>query len=129
MALVQNKVDLIDQAVVSPQEVEALARSLKLKLYRTCVKDNLNVTDVFVYLSELHQRKEEARQEEEQEAMEAQAPPRPSQQVAKAPSPKAAESSAPEKRAEVDEGAARTVDLKPSKQRTKGKKSMACSLA
>jgi Ras-related protein Rab-23 len=128
MALVQNKVDLIDQAVVSPQEVEGLARSLKLKLYRTCVKDNLNVTDVFVYLSELHQRKEEARHEEQLEAQEAQAPSRPAQ-TTKAPSAKAAESSAPEKTRDVDDGGARTVDLKPSKQRTQGKKSMACSLA
>ena len=129
MALVQNKVDLIDQAVVTPQEVEALARTLKLKLYRTCVKDNLNVTDVFVYLSELHQRKEETRQEEQQEEQQQQQAPRPAQTFAKAPSPKGAETSE-EKRGEVDEGAARTVDLKPSKQRTKGKKSsMGCSLA
>ena len=46
MALVQNKVDLADQAVASPEEVEGLARKLGLKLYRTCVKENLNVTEV-----------------------------------------------------------------------------------
>lgn len=57
MALVQNKVDLVDQAVVSPTEVEGMARKLGLKLYRTCVKENINVTEVFIYLAELHQRK------------------------------------------------------------------------
>jgi Ras-related protein Rab-23 len=52
MLLVQNKVDLIDQAVMSPQEVEATAQRLGLALYRTCVKENLNVTEVFRYLGE-----------------------------------------------------------------------------
>eukprot|EP00285_Hemiselmis_virescens_P015180 CAMPEP_0173382372 /NCGR_PEP_ID=MMETSP1356-20130122/4883_1 /TAXON_ID=77927 ORGANISM="Hemiselmis virescens, Strain PCC157" /NCGR_SAMPLE_ID=MMETSP1356 /ASSEMBLY_ACC=CAM_ASM_000847 /LENGTH=151 /DNA_ID=CAMNT_0014336679 /DNA_START=15 /DNA_END=467 /DNA_ORIENTATION=- len=33
MVLVQNKVDLIDKAVVTSEEVETLARELKLKLY------------------------------------------------------------------------------------------------
>lgn len=50
-ALVQNKVDLLDEAVVTPQEVEALARRLGVRLYRTCVKENLNVSDVFEYLA------------------------------------------------------------------------------
>lgn len=51
MCLVQNKVDLIDEAVVTPVEVEDLARKLKLKLYRSCVKDNVNVTEIFEYLA------------------------------------------------------------------------------
>jgi Ras-related protein Rab-23 len=46
VALVQNKVDLVDQAVVSATEVETLARKLGLKLYRTCVKEGINVTEV-----------------------------------------------------------------------------------
>ncbi|MEW5317632.1 MAG: hypothetical protein WDW38_008914 [Sanguina aurantia] len=57
MCLVQNKVDLLDQAVADAEEVEALARKLGLKLYRTCVKQNVNVAEVFAYLAELHQRK------------------------------------------------------------------------
>ncbi|WIA41606.1 hypothetical protein OEZ86_008966 [Tetradesmus obliquus] len=57
MALVQNKVDLIEQAVVSSEEAEAMARRLGLKFYRTCVKQDLNVTEVFTYLAELHDRK------------------------------------------------------------------------
>jgi Ras-related protein Rab-23 len=50
--LVQNKVDLIDQAVMTPQEVEATASKLGLTLYRMCVKENLNVSDVFLHLGE-----------------------------------------------------------------------------
>mmetsp|Transcript_3167 Transcript_3167/g.11071 ORF Transcript_3167/g.11071 Transcript_3167/m.11071 type:complete len:249 (-) Transcript_3167:500-1246(-) len=52
MCLVQNKVDLIDQAVVTPEEAENMARRLQLKFYRTCVKENLNVDAVFEYLAE-----------------------------------------------------------------------------
>mmetsp|Transcript_64913 Transcript_64913/g.156914 ORF Transcript_64913/g.156914 Transcript_64913/m.156914 type:complete len:270 (-) Transcript_64913:101-910(-) len=49
--LVQNKVDLIDDAVMTSDEVETLARRLRLKLYRTCVKENVNVNEVFDYLA------------------------------------------------------------------------------
>lgn len=50
MVLVQNKVDLMDDAQMTANEVEYLAKRLRLKLYRTCVKDNLNVTEVFQHL-------------------------------------------------------------------------------
>lgn len=50
MVLVQNKVDLMDDAAMEPREVEYLAKKLRLKLYRTCVKDDLNVSEVFHYL-------------------------------------------------------------------------------
>mmetsp|Transcript_86639 Transcript_86639/g.230164 ORF Transcript_86639/g.230164 Transcript_86639/m.230164 type:complete len:247 (-) Transcript_86639:168-908(-) len=50
MVLVQNKVDLIDDAVMEAREVELKAQKLKLKLYRTCVKDDLNVSEVFSHL-------------------------------------------------------------------------------
>eukprot|EP00775_Hariotina_reticulata_P009933 gene9933-10088_t len=52
MALVQNKVDLIDQAVVTNEEAEAMARRLGLKFYRTCVKQDLTVGEVRTYLAE-----------------------------------------------------------------------------
>ncbi|KAM7446941.1 Ras-related protein Rab-23 [Porites harrisoni] len=52
MVLVQNKIDLIDQAVVQVDEAESLAKKLRLKFYRTSVKEDLNVNDVFMYLSE-----------------------------------------------------------------------------
>mmetsp|Transcript_28087 Transcript_28087/g.53501 ORF Transcript_28087/g.53501 Transcript_28087/m.53501 type:complete len:250 (+) Transcript_28087:198-947(+) len=57
MVLVQNKVDLIDKAAMSPEEAEATARKLKLKFYRSCVKENMNVTEVFKYLAELFDKK------------------------------------------------------------------------
>lgn len=50
MVLVQNKVDLMDDAVMEPREVEFIAKKLGLKLYRTCVKDDLNVSEVFQHL-------------------------------------------------------------------------------
>jgi len=52
MVLVQNKVDLLDNAAMENREVEYLAKKLRLKLYRTCVKDNLNVSEVFQYLGD-----------------------------------------------------------------------------
>lgn len=50
MVLVQNKVDLMDEATMDSREVEFLAKKLRLKLYRTCVKDDLNVSEVFQHL-------------------------------------------------------------------------------
>jgi Ras-related protein Rab-23 len=50
--LVQNKIDLLERAQVSPAEVEELSRRLGMKLYRTCVKDNVRVDEVFEYLAE-----------------------------------------------------------------------------
>lgn len=52
MVLVQNKVDLLDQAVMSKEEVEQVAKKLRLKLYRTCVKDDMNVSEVFMHLGQ-----------------------------------------------------------------------------
>lgn len=49
--LVQNKTDLLDQAQMTSDEVESLARRLKIKLYRCCVKDNVLVDDVFRWIS------------------------------------------------------------------------------
>ena len=43
MALVQNKIDLMARSVVTKDEVETLAKSIRLKLFRTSVKENLNV--------------------------------------------------------------------------------------
>ncbi|CAI9728799.1 ras-related protein Rab-23 [Octopus vulgaris] len=50
--IVQNKIDLIDEAVVQIQEAEALSQKLQLRFYRISVKDNLNVNEVFRYLAE-----------------------------------------------------------------------------
>ncbi len=43
MILVQNKIDLMEEAQMSVEEVEALAKKLKLRLYRTSVKMNFNI--------------------------------------------------------------------------------------
>jgi Ras-related protein Rab-23 len=51
LVLVQNKIDQLAHAVVTAQEVEALAASLGVRLYRTCVKDGLNVAEIFNYLA------------------------------------------------------------------------------
>ena len=45
MALVQNKVDLLDQAAVRDNEAQEMAKRLRLRFYRACVKDNLNVAE------------------------------------------------------------------------------------
>ena len=38
------------QAEVSSEDAEALTRQLRLRFYRTCVKDNLNVSEGLTYL-------------------------------------------------------------------------------
>ncbi|KAE8603259.1 hypothetical protein XENTR_v10014278 [Xenopus tropicalis] len=50
--LVQNKIDLLDETVIKNEEAEALAKRLKLRFYRTSVKEDLNVTEVFKYLAD-----------------------------------------------------------------------------
>jgi Ras-related protein Rab-23 len=41
--LVQNKIDLLDEAAYSHEEVEELVHKLNVKLFRTSVKENFNV--------------------------------------------------------------------------------------
>ena len=57
--LVQNKIDLYNPSLppddarqIHATEAEELARRLRLPLYRTCVKDNVLVDEVFRYISE-----------------------------------------------------------------------------
>mmetsp|Transcript_24188 Transcript_24188/g.29327 ORF Transcript_24188/g.29327 Transcript_24188/m.29327 type:complete len:247 (-) Transcript_24188:393-1133(-) len=54
MVLVQNKVDLLSEAQMTADEAEAMARKVGLKFYRACVKENMNVTEVFKCLAEMH---------------------------------------------------------------------------
>nr|XP_022908088.1 ras-related protein Rab-23 [Onthophagus taurus] len=49
--IVQNKIDLIEHSVVSPEEVDLLARALGCKLIRTSVKEDVNVAAVFRHLA------------------------------------------------------------------------------
>ncbi|XP_063677135.1 ras-related protein Rab-23-like [Bolinopsis microptera] len=50
MALVQNKVDLIDEAQMTVEEVEEMAKRLKVKLFRASVKEDFNIEELFKYL-------------------------------------------------------------------------------
>uniref|UniRef100_A0A3Q3IHU0 Ras-related protein Rab-23 n=1 Tax=Monopterus albus TaxID=43700 RepID=A0A3Q3IHU0_MONAL len=43
--LVQNKIDLLEETVIKNEEAEALAKRLKLRFYRTSVKEDLNVNE------------------------------------------------------------------------------------
>ncbi|XP_040105158.1 ras-related protein Rab-23 isoform X2 [Oryx dammah] len=47
-ALVQNKIDLLDDSCIKNEEAEALAKKLKLRFYRTSVKEDLNVSEVLL---------------------------------------------------------------------------------
>lgn len=49
--LVQNKMDLVDECVIEPDEAERLSRSLACKLLRTSVKEDVGVTTVFRHLA------------------------------------------------------------------------------
>ncbi|KAG6617643.1 Ras-related protein Rab-23 [Phytophthora cinnamomi] len=48
--LVQNKIDLEEDAAMTRDEVEDMADHLNMRLYRACVQDNVNVGEVFRYL-------------------------------------------------------------------------------
>lgn len=60
MILIQNKIDLVDRAVVTPEETKALSERVKLKFVCTSVQQNYNVDLVFQYLAAefLKRRKE-----------------------------------------------------------------------
>ena len=57
MVLVQNKIDLITQSFVTNYEVESVAIDSDMKLYKTSVKEDLNVDLVFQHLAENYVRK------------------------------------------------------------------------
>eukprot|EP00800_Vazella_pourtalesii_P019897 TRINITY_DN6917_c0_g1_i2.p1 TRINITY_DN6917_c0_g1~~TRINITY_DN6917_c0_g1_i2.p1 ORF type:complete len:168 (-),score=22.38 TRINITY_DN6917_c0_g1_i2:189-692(-) len=48
--LVQNKIDLIDETVITTEEIEEVTNRLRVKIFRSSVKDNLNISEVFEYL-------------------------------------------------------------------------------
>ncbi|KAK6630622.1 hypothetical protein RUM43_014607 [Polyplax serrata] len=62
--IVQNKIDLIDQSVVDPEEAEMLSRALGCRLIRTSVKEDININSVFRYLAakclaDIHEQEKE----------------------------------------------------------------------
>ncbi|KAF4013247.1 hypothetical protein G4228_004909 [Cervus hanglu yarkandensis] len=68
-ALVQNKIDLLDDSCIKNEEAEALAKKLKLRFYRTSVKEDLNVSEVFKYLAEKYLQKLKQQVTENPESM------------------------------------------------------------
>ncbi|KAI0214283.1 Ras-related protein Rab-23 [Lamellibrachia satsuma] len=52
--LVQNKIDLAAESTVTQEETEELAAKLNVHFYKTSVKENTNVNEVFRYLAELY---------------------------------------------------------------------------
>ena len=49
--LVGNKADLADKRQVSTQEGEEMARKLGIKYYETSAKENLNITESFMFIA------------------------------------------------------------------------------
>jgi len=70
MVLVQNKIDLVDQSVVTKEEADQKAQAVSLRFYRTSVQDDFGVNDVFSYLADVYLKKMKA--EESQAAIKAQ---------------------------------------------------------
>jgi Ras-related protein Rab-23 len=52
MVLVQNKIDLMHQSLVSTEEVDRYAKANRMRVYRTSVKEDINVGNVFQHLAE-----------------------------------------------------------------------------
>ncbi|TMW53798.1 hypothetical protein DOY81_001083, partial [Sarcophaga bullata] len=66
--IVQNKIDLIDQTVITADEVETLAQQLNCRLIRTSVKEDVNVASVFRYLAtKCHQLSQASYAEQQQQ--------------------------------------------------------------
>ncbi|XP_059421555.1 ras-related protein Rab-23 [Carassius carassius] len=67
--LVQNKIDLLDDTVIKNEEAEGLAKKLKLRFYRTSVKEDLNVSEVFKYLADKYLQRLKQQSAEETEVV------------------------------------------------------------
>uniref|UniRef100_A0A671KJ60 Ras-related protein Rab-23-like n=1 Tax=Sinocyclocheilus anshuiensis TaxID=1608454 RepID=A0A671KJ60_9TELE len=67
--LVQNKIDLLDDTVIKNEEAEGLAKRLKLRFYRTSVKEDLNVNEVFKYLADKYLQRLKLQSAEETEVV------------------------------------------------------------
>lgn len=119
MVLVQNKIDLVDQAVMTPDEANALAEKVKLKFYRTSVQENFKVTEVFQYLAEKYLAKRKA----EENAAKARAPT--TSNFEDATPGKANSAAAPSVKQQFQQPAAGIRLDKPSKSRAAAKKKSA----
>ena len=116
LVLVQNKIDLLDDAVVRQDEADSLAKRLKLRFYRTSVKENLNVNEVFKYLAEKHLQNTQKEIEQEQEA------PAPTRQIGLFnTSAEAGDRAGKNKNGGTVNLGGETVTLQPNKSRTNAK--------
>eukprot|EP00656_Telonema_subtile_P025825 TRINITY_DN2785_c0_g1_i5.p2 TRINITY_DN2785_c0_g1~~TRINITY_DN2785_c0_g1_i5.p2 ORF type:complete len:105 (-),score=29.58 TRINITY_DN2785_c0_g1_i5:265-579(-) len=71
MLIVQTKVDLLSDSskgTISQKKAEAKAAAMNMKLYRTSVKDDTNVQDVFGSLVQLFHKHRLAQEEAERKA-------------------------------------------------------------
>ncbi|XP_070196201.1 ras-related protein Rab-23-like [Littorina saxatilis] len=116
MVIVQNKIDLIDDALVQPEEAENLAKKLRLRFYRTSVKENLNVDEVFRYLAEKYLDQLNKVVEE--------LPPSPQKIIGQGFTQVDVKSNSKDKSKHKNDG---VISLQPSKRRTHGKKSLMTS--
>ncbi|OQR97994.1 ras family GTPase [Thraustotheca clavata] len=55
--LVQNKMDLIDQAAMSKKEVDEMKQDLNVRLFRASVQENVNVDAIFDYICRRYLKK------------------------------------------------------------------------
>ncbi|XP_028406342.1 ras-related protein Rab-23-like [Dendronephthya gigantea] len=118
--LVQNKIDLIDEAVIRPDEAETLAKKLKVKFYRTSVKEDLNVTEVFQYLARRYlENLQNANVNDEQNTKK-------NLDMFQGQSAQSKSSNGKSKKDQQDTSA--IITLRPNKQRTQGKKNKFCLL-
>jgi len=60
MALIQTKIDLIENAAVPSAEAESLAKQLGVKFFRTSCKENFNIDPAFSYLAESYIKRGQA---------------------------------------------------------------------
>lgn len=119
LVLVQNKIDLVEQAVLEPEEAEALAKRMKLRFYRTSVKENLNVDDVFRYLTERYIERLRSAEPEDNSTISAKI----------GIFNTSTTTSSPQSENNGNDSSNQTIQLRPAKQRTKGKKNaMKCDL-
>lgn len=124
MCIVQNKIDLIDEAVMTPEEVDSLAKRLKLKLFRTSVKENFNVDQLFEYMASKyleHRRKQEESKKQQTSSI----------GIFSSPVGAASQNTpghTPSNQSSAVGNGGQSFQIKPNKQRTKKRRNLMCTL-
>jgi len=112
MALVQNKVDLIEEALMTNEEAENLAKRVNLVFFRTSVRENFKVDEVFHHLATQYLKQIETEKAEAKTS-------------GKAAFGQVAPTSASGSKSKFQAGGAIKLDV-PSKGRTTAKKKKGC---